>query len=252
LTVWSVEDDDGKEPSSWRPIRFASIGGGEPFVHQIMQELPQLLEAGSITEAQRRERAKEAILLIGIEGLMPTLNCLKQIRSLQGSNLPEMDRRQLYDNFGGKLWRAYKELMPAAAREIGFQIGFLFEKSPAGFESELKAFQARHPEVRTQLGEYLRDQRGHWHSDLAHWRNQYLEHPHKSWKDVKPMYEVGQAEVLFDSAWTAIVIILAVLTESKLWPGWSLQELPEAERNPNVPNWFCLAPPSTFTMNRKA
>ena len=95
LTVWSIEDTEGKEPSSWKFSRFANIGAGEPFVHQIMQELPQLVEAGSITEASLRTRVKEAILLIGVEGLMPALNSLNKIRSLP-EEFTEMDRSAVF------------------------------------------------------------------------------------------------------------------------------------------------------------
>jgi hypothetical protein len=240
VTVWSIEDTEGKEPSSWKLSRFANIGAGEPFVHQIMQELPQLVEAGSITEASLRTRVKEAILLIGIEGLMPALNSLNKIRSLPDPNLPEMDRRQLYDNFGGKLWRAYSELLPSAARALGFDIGFLF-KDDAKFEDGLRRFQALYPALRAELGDYLRQQRQHWQTELAHWRNKYLEHYTKSWEEVRSMYDVGHAERFFEGACNAIVIVLAVLIENKLWLGWSLQEVPEERRNPNFPNRFCLS-----------
>jgi hypothetical protein len=240
--VWSIEYEDtkGKEPSSWTPSRFANIGAREPFVYHIMQELPQLVEAGSITEASLRTRVKEAILDIGIEGLMPALNYLKQIKaSLADPNLPEMDRRNLYDGFGNKLWRAYSELLPNTARALGFNINFLFDED-GKFEDGLRRFQASYPTLRVELGDFLREQRQSWQTEMSQWRNKYLAHYRKTWEEVRFLYEIGQAERFFAAAANSIVVILAVLIESKLWPGWSLQEVPEPNRNPNVPNRFCL------------
>ncbi|MGP8173056.1 MAG: hypothetical protein ACLP7O_00755 [Terracidiphilus sp.] len=251
MALWSVEGGQKGEPNTWKVSLDANIGASEPFVHQILQELPQLVEAGSITDDLLRRRIKESIWIIGVEGLMPALNTLRKIRCLPDPNLPEMERRQLYDELGHTLWRTYKELMQDAVMAMGFEdsakpgkssIDFLFDTS-AKFKKGVGPFHALYPRVRSNFGDYLRDQRKHWQNDLSNWRNNFLDHPKgKGWKDFRHMYDVQKAEMLFDCTWKAIATILARLIESKLWPGWVLQEIPEAERNPNCPNRFRLTP----------
>jgi hypothetical protein len=64
--------DSGGEPSSWKVTHFANISGCEEFVMQLVMEMPELVDASTIYEPAR-QKLKEAILAISIDGLMPAL-----------------------------------------------------------------------------------------------------------------------------------------------------------------------------------
>jgi hypothetical protein len=46
-----------------------------------------------------RNALKEAIWAISINGLMPAFEDLKKVRESAGRQLPELDRKQLYEDF---------------------------------------------------------------------------------------------------------------------------------------------------------
>jgi len=236
--VWRVKDEPGKEPKDWKVTHYSTIGTAEPFVHQLINEMPRIVDFGQIMEPQHAA-VKEAIGIVAIEGLMPALNSLQKIRSAQ-ADLPEMDRRQLFDEFGRTLWVAYKGLFPLAVERIGFNIGFLFQND-GNFRKCLDQFQAAHPEpqVPRVFGDYLRQQREGWQNTFSSWRNDCLEHPGLAGcEGFASMYNPAQAEALFEAAWNTIVVTLAVLLQAKMWPGWRLVEIPVATRNSVVPDRF--------------
>jgi hypothetical protein len=114
------------EPQQWKVTHFANVGASEEFIQQVMMEMPLLVDAGTIYEPQR-QKVKDAIGAISIDGLIPAFTRLKQIRTSLQQELPELDRRQLYEDFTIAVWRAYKDRMPEALKLMGFNMGFLFQ-----------------------------------------------------------------------------------------------------------------------------
>ena len=152
---------------------FANIGGSEPFVQQLIGEMPTLVDAGMIDGA-RREEVKHAILAISFEGLMPAFEHLKRIRAAVGESVPKLNRKQHYEDFAVALWMAYKTLMPRATELMDFNIGFLFQND-LNFDKGLVEFLKALPPRGAQIGPYLRAQRTEWQNELAEFRN-FLQH----------------------------------------------------------------------------
>jgi len=57
-----------------------------------------LVDACPMSEPDRNA-LKEAIWAISINGLMPAFEDLKKVRESAGRQLPELDRKQLYEDF---------------------------------------------------------------------------------------------------------------------------------------------------------
>jgi hypothetical protein len=73
--------------------------------------------------------------------------------------MPLLNRKLLYEDFSRVLWHAYKDQFPKVARNLGFNIGFLFENNRE-FEKGILEFNNLHPSIiAPQLGDYLRGQR---------------------------------------------------------------------------------------------
>jgi hypothetical protein len=105
MGVHVISDSTG-EPASWKIKHFANISGSEEFVAQLMMEAPELVDAGTISEPDR-QKLKEAIAIICIDGLMPAFEHLRSIRASSAQKLPELNRKQLFESFTIVLWRAY-------------------------------------------------------------------------------------------------------------------------------------------------
>lgn len=106
MGIHVISDPTG-EPVNWKVTHFANVSGSEKFLMQLAMEMPMLVDAAMIYEPER-EKLKEAVLAISIEGLMPAFEDLKKIRALPMQKIPELSRRQLYEDFTVVLWRAYR------------------------------------------------------------------------------------------------------------------------------------------------
>jgi len=133
----------------------------------------------------------------------------------------------MYEDFYGKLWRAYKEYMKRAVKAMGFEFGFLFQKDPQ-FEKGLKAFREDNPTAPPALEEYLREVRRLWHTELGDLRNTIIQHPDADRARFQRFYDPKFAEALFTEVWHTIVEILGMLLELRLpagvyleWQGWN-------------------------------
>jgi hypothetical protein len=237
MAIHSIRDTGG-EPSGWELKHFANISGSEDFLMQLAMEMPELVDA-SMIHGQERDALKEAILAISVEGLMPAFEHLKKIRDARGRTIPELNRKQMYEDFSRVLWHAYKDLGQKAATMMEPEFGFLYQKD-AAFESGLAAWINKRPQM-APVAAYLRNQRARWQNPLNDFRN-YLEHKDERDPSVfAGRYDPDHAEALFESVWRTMADILAMLVSLHLPPGTSLVEIPAAERHGVRPRRFGFA-----------
>jgi hypothetical protein len=231
-----VTDSTG-DPSNWKITHFANISGSEEFVAQLFIEMPELVDMAMIY-GEERDKVKEAILIVSVERLMPAFEHLKKIRASVGQRMPELNRRQLFEDFEGKLWHAYKDLMQKAAKRMEPEIGFLFQKQDAQFEAGLFQWGKKRPKLAQAVTSYLRKLRTDWQEDLREFRN-YLEH--KDDRDPKVFasrYDLAHSEKLFDSVWRTTADILVMLLSLHFPPGTLLEEIKRDERDSVRPRRF--------------
>nr|AOS95229.1 hypothetical protein [uncultured bacterium] len=228
--VWSVKAEEGKEPNEWKVVHFANVGTSEEFIETFSGEILELVD-GSLIFDEEREAVKNAIMTIVVEGLMPAFEHLKKIRASIITPLPELNRRQLYEDFARSLWHAYKDLFPKAALLLGFDIGFLFRQEPQ-FENGVTAFLNKFPSLILDVPELLRRQRANWQQRLSSFRNDYLEHRKKDIAEFADYYQPATAEMLFDHAWRTMAELFPAFIESRYPPTWSITEIPINERDP--------------------
>jgi hypothetical protein len=238
MGLYVISDSTG-EPANWKITHFANISASEEFVAQLMMEMPELEDAGTISEPER-QKLKEAIAIICIDGLMPAFEHLRSIRASAAQKLPELNRKQLYELFTIVLWRAYKDLMQTAAKLVEPEFGFLFQPD-AKFEAGLAAWAVRRPRHGQGMRTYLRKRRTEWQNDLGRFRN-YIEH--KDGTDAAIYahhYEPAHAVMIFDAVWRTIADILAMLVSLHLPDGTILVEIPTELRDPLRPRRFRYA-----------
>jgi hypothetical protein len=92
--------DNGKEPNEWPVVHFANVGTSEEFVEVFSEELLEPVDASHILGAER-DAVKAAIMTVLVEGLMPAFEHQRKIRLSVSNSIPELNRRQLYEESQG-------------------------------------------------------------------------------------------------------------------------------------------------------
>src|SRR5437660_10221958 len=119
MAIHKLTVKPGVPPSQWKVVHFANIGTSELFVHRFL-ELPKLLNASEIYDPQR-SKCRDAVMDVLLDGFLPAFEHLRTIRANASQPPPELNRKQVYEDFMRTLWHAYKDLLPKAARELGFK-----------------------------------------------------------------------------------------------------------------------------------
>lgn len=233
MSVYRVKNN-GKEPSEWKVEKFADIPY-EPWMQNIF-DLKIVLDAGTISGPQR-EQVNDAIGDIVFEGLMPAYLELQEIKRLNASNAPALDRRQPYEDLARKLWKAYKELMQPAVRLMGFDIGFLFQNDKT-YRDGLVKLRQDNPALNANFEKLLEIGRTGWQDKLYRFRNSVVEHQGGKRGDFEWFYNEENAKGLFLDVCTAIGYILPMLLELKLMHGAKLIEQSPDDPGPRWPQRF--------------
>lgn len=149
----------GRPPNTWTIRHFADIGTNEPFVTRITLGLLEVLDG---TLYKNKEEIKEAIAGLSMECLMPAFTSLRELRKIAGnSEIPTLTKIKNFDDMCRYLWTAYKDRMKGAAKLMGYDLGFLFQKDSA-FEKGCDAFLKANPEVDPDLIARMKGNRATW------------------------------------------------------------------------------------------
>jgi hypothetical protein len=202
-------------PKDWKVVPFANVGTAEPFIKEMLEVLEIL--NGTLIEGQQREKAKNAIGTIMMDGLIPAVMELRIIRAPETSNLPLAEKFQPYEDFARKLWKAYKDLTQRAAAEMGFDIGFLYKRD-ANFAEGLKRFRAEWPGLPAGFENFVQQTRAEWQNEFSRFRNGFVEHQEGERMDFRKFYDYAVVEKVFEAAWGTIVDLLVILMSLKLPP----------------------------------
>jgi len=229
----------GRGPKPLKPpfkvMPFADVGTQEPFLARLGPGLIDILNA---TTYLKRQEITEAIMKVSTDCIIPAFTSLRELRKIAGDPAaPLLNKIKSFDDLCRYLWTAYKDRMQSAARIMGYDIGFLFQKD-AAFEAGCESFLKANPKVRPALVEVMKHNRATWQTDLGRFRNEYLEHQKMTQEEVAGFYSLARAEELFEVVWITIEEILALLMEADLPAGACLREIPESERSPSIPLRF--------------
>jgi hypothetical protein len=233
------------EPNKWIVRPFADVGTNEPFLSRLSIGLTDILNA---TLYPNRDEIRNSITELAVECVLPAFLSLRELRRIAGdAKAPILTKQKHCDDMYKSLWAAYKDRTSSTAKLMGYDIGFLYQKD-SSFEQGCAAFPKAHPEVSDGLVPRMKNNRTSWQNSLARFRNDYLEHKTIERSEVEVFYSLDRAEVTFQTVWVAIEEILATLLAARLPSMAALREIPEAERNPQMPlrfGWAWARPPKS-------
>ena len=178
-----------------------------------------------------------------------------EIARLERSNIrveedPNRDLRRHVESFVYSAARAFKEGMKSLGREMGKEIGFMFQKQ-ATYERSLQVLQATDP----ALADYLRETRTSWSERLTETRNaidhdgwalpriEYQAHNGKV-KVTQPLIDgqptVEFVEFMLDRLSCFVEDFTAHCLQCRMPQGVTISEIPLAKRPPECPERFRL------------
>lgn len=216
--------------------KVANVGTNEPFLARIVMGLPEILD---VTDFEEKDKIKESIMELFMNGLLPAFSHLQELRDIESGKKEKLiiDLNKAYFGFYDRVWAAYKDRMQRTAKLMGFDVGFIFKKDK-DFEKGISEFRKAYPNVHSDIVGAMRKNRIGWQKAVVRFRNDYAEHQTIFEKDVKELRSLRAAEICFNNCWTAIERILGELICSKLY-GWAgVEEIPESERDQLMPKRF--------------
>lgn len=212
--------------------KYANVGTKEPVTAAFLG-LQDLLNATDLDLARQTE-IKNILMEIYMDCLIPAFISLRKIHK-PDADAGMADDYKNYDDLYRYLVRALKDRAQAAAKAIGYDIGFLFQQD-AAFEKGCQEFGQKYPELPT-FGDWLRNVRVSTEK-LAAIRNNFLEHQNYPRGEFMDYYKPDIAQIFFDSAWQEAEAMLAFFISKRFRPGVKLRIIPENERNPDLPKKF--------------
>jgi len=128
-------------------------------------------------------------------------------------------------------WWAYKDGFQLFMKELGFDIGFIFQDDKK-FEKGAGKFVKDHSDA-AEFVEVARRDRKLWQNQLATYRNNLHSGDRRDEKH-DPNNPVD-ARVIFDNVWQAIEEDFVYLGEKVMDKMWTLVHVPEDQRDKDVP-----------------
>jgi hypothetical protein len=216
--------------------KYASVGSKEPFTAAFIG-LTDLVDAALFDTLAEQIEIKNIIMEIYMDGLLPAFLSLRKIHQ-PDADAGLADTYKNYDDLYRYLVRALKDRTQAAAKAIGYDIGFLFQQD-AAFEKGCQEFGQKYPELPT-FGDWLKNVRASTQKLVAI-RNNFLEHQNYPRAEFMDYYKPDVAQVLFDCAWQEAEGMLAIFISKRFPPDVKLRIIPEKDRDPNLPKKFGFA-----------
>jgi len=148
--------------------------------------------------------------------------------------LPTFDQQAEYVAFYNSIWWAYKDRFQLFMKELGFDIGFIFQDDKK-FEKGAKKFIEEYPNA-SEFVDVARTDRKLWQNMLASHRNALHSGDRRSERHDPD--NPADARMIFNNVWQAIEEDFAYLGEKVMDEGWTLVHVPEEQRDEIIPVRF--------------
>lgn len=212
----------------------ANFGTEEPFVVRIQIQMKEILKSMDVPNADEADFRLDRI----IEQLDIARIHLSRIEDKNFDKQPTFDQQAEFVAFYNSIWWAYKDRFQLFMKELGFDIGFIFQNDK-NFENGAKGFLAIHPNA-TEFVAAIRNERQGWQNALATHHNTLHSGDRRGQK--QDLDNPNDARVLFDNVWQSIEENFVYLGEEVIRKGLTIVQVPEDQRDKMVPVRFRAYP----------
>lgn len=211
---------------NFKVSHLAAFGSSEPWVARIWMSFKEFIDRLRFSKVEK-EKIDLAFNDL-FDSLSLTFISLQNIKkNSKDPKTPLLTIKKEFFDFYDKLWLSYKDRFQKAIRELGFDIGFLFQNEKK-FNEGLKAFSLQH-NISDEFQEMIYRDR-EWQNKLNTLRNDYIEHKTLSDDIEKDFFSLQHAEAYFHNIWTLIEDITIPLMAHKLPNILMFQEIEESKR----------------------
>ncbi len=208
----------------------ANFGTEEPFVVRVWIQTKEILKFIDLPNNDEIDFRCDRV----IEQLDIARVHLGRIENKKFNQHPTFDQQAEYVAFYNSIWWAYKDRFQLFMKELGFDIGFIFQDDKK-FEKGSKKFIEDYPNA-TEFVEVARNDRKLWQNQLAIHRNAL--HSGDRRNEKHDLDNPSDARMIFDNVWQAIEEDFAYLGEKVMDEAWTLVHVPEEQRDETIPVRF--------------
>lgn len=205
----------------------ANFGTEEPFVVRVWIQTKEILKFIHLPNDDeidfRFDRVVEQLDIARVH--------LARIEDKNFHKLPTFDQQAEYVAFYNSIWWAYKDRFQLFIKELGFDIGFIFQDEKK-FENGAAKFVEAHPNA-AEFTEIARNDRKLWQNQLATHRNTLHSGDRRNEKHDSD--NPTDARMIFDNVWQAIEEHFLYLSEKVMDEAWTIVQIPEEQRDKDVP-----------------
>jgi hypothetical protein len=230
--------------------KIADYGTGEPWVARtemtMLEFLPFIrterhVDLGTSKNVAADFDKKKEILTGKVMALAEELGqaflALRQIRTVDDEFPTQLESVKAYRDLYSHLWIAYKDRFQKLMKDLGYDIGFVFQND-SGFEEKAINFLKTHPDVDPELMDRLREDKAGWHLALRTFRDDGEHNSSEPTFDGHPMHSLRTAEVIFSNVWHAIEDVFICCMQDDFGRQLTIFEIPEGGRDPVIPKKY--------------
>lgn len=220
----------GNLPAGFSLNLAANFGTEEDFVVRVWLQLSDIMKYMDVTNREEAEFRFDRV----VEQLSVARTHLGRIEDKSFSQLPTFDQQAEYIAFYNSVWWAYKDRFQPLMKDLGFDLGFLFQ-SETNFEAGLKKFLEDHPDA-IDFAKVAREDRAGWQNKLATHRNNM--HSGDRRKQEYDLDNPVDARTIFDNVWQAIEENFVYLGREVMDKDWTIAYVPEDQRDETIPKRY--------------
>lgn len=220
----------GNLPPGFTVKLAANFGTEEPFVARVWIQTKDILDRMVVQDKDEALFRFDRV----IEQLTTARIHLTKIEDKNFKELPTFDQQAEYVAFYNAIWYAYKDRFQLFMRELGFDVGFMFQTDKE-FEKGAAKFLKDHPDAEVFIKNARRD-RTDWQNALAIHRNNLHTGDRRS--QPHDMDNPIDARITFDNIWQAIEENFVYLGNEIMEEGWTIAHVPEKDRDKTIPKRF--------------
>lgn len=218
---------DGNVPAGFTLKLAANFGTEEDFVVRVWIQIKDILKYIRLPNDDeidfRFDRVVEQLDIARVH--------LARIEDKNFHSQPTFDQQAEYVAFYNSVWWAYKDRFQLFMKELGFDIGFIFQDEK-NYEKGSTKFVKDHPDA-AEFIDVARNDRKSWQNVLATHRNTLHSGDRRNQKH--DLDNPSDARMIFDNIWQAIEENFLYLGEKVMDDSWTIVRVPEEHRDKNVP-----------------
>jgi len=187
---------------------------------------------------KKKEALTGRVMALG-EELGQAFISLRHIRAANGMFPTHLEMVKAYRDLYSHLWVAYKDRFQKLMKDLGYDIGFVFQSDEA-FDAKAAEFTKARPDIHSELMDRIKDDKLGWHTALRLFRDEGEHSTNEPTFEGHPMQGLRSAEVIFSNTWHAMEDIFICCMQEEFGKQLTIFEIPKEDRDRANPKKYVV------------